>query len=47
MVARYRELIADADTVLLDGIGHYPQLEAPVAVLEHYLQFRDARSSHA
>ena len=47
MVARYRELIENADTVLLDGIGHYPQLEAPVAVLEHYLQFRDARSSHA
>ena len=47
MVARYRELIADADTVLLEGIGHYPQLEAPAAVLEHYLQFRHARSSHA
>lgn len=47
MVARYRQLIADADTVLLEGIGHYPQLEAPAAVLEHYLQFRDARSSHA
>jgi pimeloyl-ACP methyl ester carboxylesterase len=47
MVARYRELIADADTVLLEGIGHYPQLEAPAAVLDHYLQFRDARSSHA
>lgn len=39
MVARYRELIADADTVLLDDIGHYPQLEAPQQVLEHYLQF--------
>lgn len=47
MVARYRELIADADTVLLEGIGHYPQLEAPAAVLDHYLQFRDARSSRA
>ena len=47
MVARYRELISDPDTVLLDGIGHYPQLEAPAEVLEHYLQFRDARSSHA
>lgn len=47
MVARYRELIADADTVLLDDIGHYPQLEAPAAVLDHYLQFRDARSLHA
>ncbi|WP_212629909.1 alpha/beta hydrolase [Pseudomonas sp. KB-10] len=47
MVARYRELIAEADTVLLEGIGHYPQLEAPSAVLEHYLEFRDARSAHA
>lgn len=47
MVTRYREVIADADTVLLDGIGHYPQLEAPAAVLDHYLQFRDARSLHA
>ncbi|UFQ96594.1 alpha/beta fold hydrolase [Pseudomonas wenzhouensis] len=47
MVARYRELISDPDTVLLDGIGHYPQLEAPAAVLEHYLQFRSTRSLHA
>ena len=36
MVARYRELIPQPDTVLLDGIGHYPQTEAPEAVLEHY-----------
>ncbi|MBX9405123.1 alpha/beta hydrolase [Pseudomonas baetica] len=41
MVERYRELIADADTVLLPGIGHYPQTEAPVQVLTHYLAFRD------
>jgi pimeloyl-ACP methyl ester carboxylesterase len=41
IVARYRELIPDADTVLLDGIGHYPQTEAPEQVLEHYLAFRD------
>ncbi|MGG2396584.1 alpha/beta fold hydrolase [Pseudomonas sp. SH1-B] len=47
MVARYRELIAHADSVLLDGIGHYPQLEAPAAVLEHYLQFRAVGSPHA
>ncbi len=39
MVGRYRELIPRADCVLLDGIGHYPQTEAPQAVLEHYLQF--------
>ncbi len=41
MVERYRELIPDADTVLLPGIGHYPQTEAPVLVLKHYLAFRD------
>ncbi|MGP0174042.1 alpha/beta fold hydrolase [Pseudomonas sp. NCHU5208] len=47
MVARYRALIADADTVLLEGIGHYPQLEAPAEVLEHYLRFRAAMGSPA
>jgi pimeloyl-ACP methyl ester carboxylesterase len=41
MVARYRELIPDADAVLLEGIGHYPQTEAPEQVLEHYLAFQD------
>ncbi|MBD9484928.1 alpha/beta hydrolase [Pseudomonas sp. PDM14] len=40
MVARYRELIANPDTVLLEDIGHYPQTEAPQAVLQHYLTFR-------
>lgn len=40
MVARYRELMPQPDTVLLAGIGHYPQVEAPEQVLEHYLQFR-------
>ncbi|HSC85065.1 MAG TPA: alpha/beta hydrolase [Pseudomonas sp.] len=41
MVARYRELIANPDTVLLPAIGHYPQTEAPAEVLDHYLQFRN------
>ncbi|MFJ3008438.1 alpha/beta fold hydrolase [Pseudomonas fluorescens] len=41
MVERYRKLITDADTVLLPGIGHYPQIEAPVQVLKHYLAFRE------
>ncbi|TWC34550.1 pimeloyl-ACP methyl ester carboxylesterase [Pseudomonas sp. SJZ079] len=40
MLARYRELIPEPDSVLLDGIGHYPQTEAPERVLEHYLAFR-------
>ncbi|MDE1165002.1 MAG: alpha/beta hydrolase [Pseudomonas sp.] len=40
MLERYRELIDNADTVLLPTIGHYPQTEAPVQVLKHYLAFR-------
>lgn len=40
MLARYRELIPNADWVLLDTIGHYPQIEAPAQVLHHYLEFR-------
>lgn len=34
MVARYREIVGDVDCVSLPGIGHYPQCEAPDAVLE-------------
>lgn len=33
MVARYRALVPRADVVELPGVGHYPQLEAPAAVL--------------
>ena len=40
MVARYRELVPDPDVTELPGIGHYPQVEAPEAVLAAYLQFR-------
>lgn len=39
MVKRYRELIPAPDTVSLPGIGHYPQVEAPRAVLEAFLKF--------
>jgi pimeloyl-ACP methyl ester carboxylesterase len=38
---RYRELIPDADAVELEGIGHYPQLEAPGAVLAAFLKFHE------
>ncbi|SDK65345.1 alpha/beta fold hydrolase [Microbulbifer yueqingensis] len=34
MAARYRELVPQADITGLEGIGHYPQLEAPQAVLD-------------
>ena len=41
MAARYRELVPHADVVLLDDVGHYPQLEAPERVLEAYFSFRN------
>lgn len=40
MVERYRELIADPDTVTIPGIGRYPHTEAPALVLRHYQRFR-------
>jgi len=42
MADRYEELIKRSDVVRLDGIGHYPHLEAPEMVLKHYLAFRNS-----
>ncbi len=39
MVARYRELVGKGYVVELPGVGHYPQVEAPDLVLEHYARF--------
>lgn len=39
MVERYRQIVPNPDTVLLDGIGHYPQVEDPAGVLAAFLQF--------
>jgi pimeloyl-ACP methyl ester carboxylesterase len=41
MEARYRELVPNPDTVLLAGLGHYPQVEAPGAVLAAFDGFHD------
>ena len=42
MAQRYRQIIPDADVVMLDdNIGHWPQLEAPDAVLAHFLDHID------
>lgn len=42
MARRYAEVIPGADVVMLaDDIGHWPQLEAPGAVLEHFLAHID------
>ena len=39
--ANRRELGPAADVVILDEVGHYPQLEAAKAVLDGYLGFRE------
>lgn len=39
LAERYRTAVPKADVVLLDAIGHYPQVEAPEAVVQHYLAF--------
>ncbi len=38
-VARYRDLIPNPDVVVLNDVGHYPQVEAPGAVLDAFLAF--------
>jgi len=40
LVERYRELAPDPDVVVLDDVGHYPQLEEPDRVVDEYLAFR-------
>lgn len=45
MVDRYLELVPTPDVTVLDGIGHYPQVEAPSEVLSAYLAFRLAHDA--
>jgi pimeloyl-ACP methyl ester carboxylesterase len=40
LAERYRQLVPDPDVVLLDGVGHYPQLEDPDRVVDEYMIFR-------
>lgn len=40
MIERFRELVPEPDLTVLDGIGHYPQIEAPTDVASAYLAFR-------
>jgi pimeloyl-ACP methyl ester carboxylesterase len=41
MASRYRELVPHSDVAELPGVGHYPQVQAPSAVTNAYLAFRD------
>jgi pimeloyl-ACP methyl ester carboxylesterase len=46
LAVRYRELVPEPDVVLLEGVGHYPQLEVHDRVVDEYESFRsrlDAR----
>lgn len=43
MAKRYRQLVPHADIMLLHGIGHYPQIEAPEMVLRGYFDFVDTK----
>ncbi|MEM9235108.1 MAG: alpha/beta hydrolase [Pseudomonadota bacterium] len=39
LVEAYNKIVPDADTVLLEGIGHYPQMEAPEGVFDAIMAF--------
>lgn len=45
MVAHYRLLIPSPDTVLIDDVGHWPQLEAPTRVLDAFLDFQSGMTN--
>jgi pimeloyl-ACP methyl ester carboxylesterase len=40
LAERYRELVPDPDVVVLEDVGHYPQLEAHDRVVDEYEVFR-------
>lgn len=41
---RWREVVPDSEPVVLDGVGHYPQLEAPGAVTEAVEELVESRT---
>jgi pimeloyl-ACP methyl ester carboxylesterase len=40
LVQRFREIMPHTDIIELPEIGHYPQVEAPQTVINHYFEFR-------
>ena len=47
MVTRFRQLVPSATVIELPGVGHYPQVEAPAAVLAAVLAAFGADSTTA
>ncbi len=45
MAEYYHRLVHHPDVVLLEGIGHYPQWEAPEQVVRHYFDFMERVAS--
>ncbi len=45
MAARYRELVGNTNITELEQVGHYPQLEAPAAVLAAWQNFMAAQQT--
>ncbi|MDZ4861124.1 MAG: alpha/beta hydrolase [Candidatus Hydrogenedentes bacterium] len=43
MAEAYRRIVPNANVVLLEGIGHYPQVEAPERMLEAFIRFVEAK----
>jgi pimeloyl-ACP methyl ester carboxylesterase len=41
LAQRYRQLVPEPDVVVLENVGHYPQLEEHERVLQEYLRFRE------
>lgn len=39
MVQRFTEVVGDKPIISLEGVGHYPQLEAPRAVSDALIAF--------
>lgn len=39
LAEKYKSIVPNADVVILENIGHYPQTESPNLVLEHFLAF--------
>lgn len=46
MAKHYSKVIPNPDVVLLENIGHYPQIEAPQEVLKHFFEFHSMLSTN-